>query len=173
MKFVIKLDNCIRQIEHHLLWVLLATIFVILTATVFCRYVLGTPITWTEEFLTMVFTWMVFIGASSALSTHQHIRIDFMLRILPARFDKLAAIAAVFVCLAVFAVLIHFGLKYVHTTWNDLTPMMGVTFGFYTLALPVTSLCAALHIIRICLETGVRTALQSTLEQQNEVEISA
>ncbi|SEB73739.1 TRAP-type C4-dicarboxylate transport system, small permease component [Nitratireductor aquibiodomus] len=163
---ILWLDNRVREIEHHALWLLLATIFVILTATVFFRYVLGSPITWTEELLTMLFTWMVFIGASAALSTHQHIRIDMVLRILPPRYELLASVVAVLVCLVVFLVVIHFGLKYVRTTWGDRTPMMDVTYGFYTLALPVTSMCATLHIIRNCVEGGVRDALKSTIEVQ-------
>ena len=163
---VLWLDDRVREIEYHALWLLLAAIFVILTATVFFRYVLGSPITWTEEFLTMLFTWMVFIGASSALSTHQHIRIDIVLRLLPPRYELAASIMAVLTCLAVFWVTIHYGLKYARTTWGDLTPMMGVTFGFYTLALPVTSICAALHVIRACVGDGVRTALMSTIEAQ-------
>ncbi|EKF20442.1 TRAP transporter small permease [Nitratireductor pacificus] len=164
--YTLWLDDRVREVEDHALWLLLATIFVILTATVFFRYVLGSPLTWTEELLTMLFTWMVFIGASSALSTHQHIRIDMVLRVLPPRYELAASVLAILVCLAVFLVTIYYGLKYVRTTWGDRTPMMDVTFGFYTLALPVTSMCAALHVIRNSLDGGARQALMSTIEAQ-------
>lgn len=172
-KWILRVDDAIRSIEYHLLWILLGTIFTVLTATVFFRYVLGSPITWTEELLTMVFTWMIFIGSSAALSTHQHIRIDLLLRIVPARLEVFTALCAVLVCLAVFAVAAFYGFRYVRTTWGDLTPMLGFTFGFYTLALPVTSLCAALHVLRNSLEGGLRSALMSTIEMQAEDELTA
>lgn len=172
-KWILRVDDAVRMIEHHLLWMLLGTIFTVLTATVFFRYVLGSPITWTEELLTMVFTWMVFIGSSAALATHQHIRIDILLRVLPKRLELLAALAAVVVCLGVFAVATFYGFRYVRTTWGDLTPMLGLTFGIYTLALPVTSLCAALHVLRNSIDSGLRGALMSTIEIQAETEMAS
>ena len=144
---------------------LLGIVGLILTAIVL-RNFFGIGLVWIFEVTGFLMVWMVFIGASSALSTHQHIRIDIVLRLLPPRYELAASIVAVLTCLAVFWVTIHYGLKYARTTWGDLTPMMGVTFGFYTLALPVTSICAALHVIRACVDDGVRTALMSTIEVQ-------
>lgn len=172
-KWILTLDDAVRVIEYHLLWVLLGTIFSVLTATVFFRYILASPITWTEELLTMVFTWMVFIGSSAALATHQHIRIDILLRALPARLEFVATLVAALVCLGVFAVAVYFGFVYVGTTWGDLTPMLGMTFGFYTLALPVTCVCAALHVVRNSIEGGVSSALKSIIEIQAEEELAS
>ena len=53
-------------------------IFVLVVAGVVLRYVFNDPLTWGEEVIVGLFTWMVFIGAAAAVRSHMHIRIDVM-----------------------------------------------------------------------------------------------
>ena len=71
-------------------------------AAVFFRYVLNDPLTWTEETIVLLFTWMLFAGLASGFRNRMHIRIDALLLALP-RSGR-----ALFGAIAVAATLVHF-----------------------------------------------------------------
>jgi TRAP-type C4-dicarboxylate transport system permease small subunit len=63
--------------------VLMAAILAVLGLQVFTRYVLGNPLSWTEEVARHLFIWMVFFGASAAIRDGTHVSIDLLVSRLP------------------------------------------------------------------------------------------
>jgi tripartite ATP-independent transporter DctM subunit len=57
---------------------LLLILIVVLFSTIFARYVLHLPMTWTEEVGSLLFLWMGMFGAVSAISRDQHMRLTFV-----------------------------------------------------------------------------------------------
>jgi TRAP-type C4-dicarboxylate transport system permease small subunit len=66
-----------------------ATMIVIIFLTtllqVFCRYVLGRSLSWTEETSLIFFPWVVFLGASMVLKERGHVAIMFVVALFPVR----------------------------------------------------------------------------------------
>ena len=75
---VVVADDGVAAIENAFLITVHAAIFVLVVAGVVLRYVFNDPLTWSEEVIVGLFTWMVFIGAAAAVRSHMHIRIDVM-----------------------------------------------------------------------------------------------
>lgn len=50
---------------------------------VFARYVLNSPLSWTEEVSLTLFIWLTMMASASAMRKKQHIRIDFLVEYLP------------------------------------------------------------------------------------------
>ena len=73
---------------------LLMAIFFTMLLQVFCRYVMGQPLSWPEETSLIFFPWVVFLGASMALKERGHIAINFVIALFP---DKIGKIATVFI----------------------------------------------------------------------------
>ena len=48
----------------------------ILFAGVFCRYVLNSPLTWSDELASTLFLWMVMLGSAVALRRGEHMRLE-------------------------------------------------------------------------------------------------
>jgi TRAP-type transport system small permease protein len=100
------------------------------------RYVLTSPLAWTEELATMLFAWLVFIGASLALKKNEHFAIDVLVKLLPASAQKHAKSirhgAVVLFCL----LLIVYGVKLVVMNWYVLTPMLEISRGWVYLSVP-------------------------------------
>ena len=62
------------------------TICVILVnANVIMRYFFNSPIHWSEEVVTSLFVWTVFIGSSYAYRKHSHLGVDIVINLMPKK----------------------------------------------------------------------------------------
>lgn len=60
-----QLDDALSRGEEFFLSLTHGLIAGLIVLTVFFRYVLNDPLTWTEEVIVTIFAWMLFIGFSS------------------------------------------------------------------------------------------------------------
>ncbi len=138
---------------------LLVVMCLIGAVKVLSRYVLTSPIAWTEELATMLFAWLVFIGASVALKKNEHFAIDVVVKLLPAPMRKYSLAirhcAIVLFCL----LLIGFGIKLVVLSWDVLTPMLEISRGWFYLSVPFGGLLMLVRTIEMMRGKGVRTLL--------------
>lgn len=128
-------------------------------AAVFCRYVLNDPLVWTEEFVVIVFTWMLFIGLASGFHYRMHIRIDALLIALPRKgrmiFGSIAAAATMFILL----LLTWFGTTEALVMLETETPMMRISAAWAVSAVPVGAALSCIHIVRHALCDGLAETL--------------
>ena len=75
---IVVADTGVAAIEDAFLIAMHGGIFVLVVAGVILRYAFNDPLTWGEEVIVGLFTWMVFIAAAAAVRSHMHIRIDVM-----------------------------------------------------------------------------------------------
>ena len=69
-------------------WILGATVFY----QFFTRYVLNDSAAWTEEIARYMLIASVFVGMAIAVVKHDHIRVDFFYRFLPAKASRVLAL---------------------------------------------------------------------------------
>jgi TRAP-type C4-dicarboxylate transport system permease small subunit len=63
-------------------------IFVVMVLQVSCRYVLGSPLVWSEEVARYLYIWVCFLGAPIALRRGNHIAITLFVDWLPAKLSR-------------------------------------------------------------------------------------
>ena len=73
----------------------------------------------------------------------------------------LLAMTAMYVMLGVFC---YYGMVYSLQVMPDRTPMLDLSFCYAFLALPVTSVCAGIHILRVALDEGAERTFMSITE---------
>ena len=98
-------------LDRYVCWVcvgLLAVIFVIMVLQVTCRYVLGSPLVWSEELARYLYIWVCFLGAPVALRRGNHIAITLFVDLLPR---KLARAISVFWHLVAFLFLVELAIQ--------------------------------------------------------------
>lgn len=100
------------------------------------RYVLSSPFAWTEELATMLFAWLVFLGASLALKKNEHFAIEVFVHLLPAKLRKVSLLMRHFAVVVFCLLLIIYGTKLVVVNWYVLTPMLEVSRGWIYVSLP-------------------------------------
>lgn len=158
------LDDGVARLEDIFIAVTMTILMGLLFANVVFRYVLDSPITWTEEVVVAIFSWLVFVGASAAFRAHLHLRIDLVVRLLPAALRRLVAALAALVLVAVIGVVGWFGAAYAVFVAGNLTPMLGFSPAWIYAAVPVGMALSLVHLLRQIVEEGPDEALASVIE---------
>ncbi len=74
-----------EYIEECLLIITYTAMLVIATAQVFFRYVVNYSISWSQDLLTYMLIWSVFIGISLAVKKRKHIKVELAFVLLPEK----------------------------------------------------------------------------------------
>jgi len=157
--FVQQFDDALSRAEETFLALTHGLIAGLIVLTVFFRYVLNNPLTWTEEVIVTIFAWMLFIGFSSGFRQRMHIRIDALLLVLPLRGRAVLGLLAVSVTAATLLVLAWFGTQQAWIMLHTETPMLRISAAWAVAALPVSAVFALLHIIRHAVCSGLGQTL--------------
>ena len=165
-----KIDGFLGRAETVFLGASHGIIAVLIIVAVFCRYALSSPLTWNEEFVVTLFTWMIFIGLANGFRKRSHIVIEILMLILPASLKRIAALISVSVTLITLAVLVWFGVVEVSQMIEITTPMLGISTAWSIAALPVGMALALFHVLIAFLKDGPEATLWPTAEQTLETE---
>jgi len=127
------MDRCINGI----LALIMGGMTVLVFSSVVLRYILNSPVTWSEELASLLFAWLTFVGAYVGFRTHSHIRIDTLTMFLPAGLRSGIRRMVDVGVLLVLGVFIWQGFSLVTTTWSLEFPAMEISRGYLYLSLPI------------------------------------
>ena len=113
------------------------TIAVMVAAQVVFRYAVQEPIVWSEEFTTLCYQWLSYLGAALAVRYRAHYGVDLFVRFLGARWKKLLEWLehAVVWSLALFMVV--YGWRIVESSALQMYPTLPFSVGTGYLVLPI------------------------------------
>ena len=119
----------------------LVSIFSLMIAVTFAqvifRYVLRSPLPWSEELARYCFVWIVFLGATLGLERGVHIGVDILTILLPGRVQRwLAAINEVLI-LAFVLLIILASVSVVDANRLQFSPALGLQMAKVYLAIPL------------------------------------
>lgn len=93
----------LNRLAERLLAFFIAVTVVAVIAQVVFRYGVQASLTWSEEVARYSFIWAIFVGASVAARSGQHIVVDALVRTFPAGVQRGLRMFALAVCAAFFA----------------------------------------------------------------------
>lgn len=137
---------------------------VLLTLQVISRYALHHSFTWMEELGTIMFVWMTYLGVSGAVTTRKHLRIDFLLDVMPFKTKRfflilsnvIFAVFNVYICIIMVNVIKLLG--------TSVTTMLRVPKAAVYFIIPISLI---LSIIRL-----VQDTIKLTKENASELGFS-
>jgi TRAP-type C4-dicarboxylate transport system permease small subunit len=135
---------------------LVVTIVVMVAAQVIFRYAVKEPIVWSEEFTTLCYQWLSFLGAALAVRYRAHFGVDFVVRLLDPRWKRPLEWLehAVIWLLAVFMVV--YGGRIVESSWLQMYPTLPFSVGTGYLVLPIAGALFVLMDWPVLLERRAR-----------------
>lgn len=134
------------RIVGGVLALILGAMTVLVFASVVLRYVLNSPVTWSEELASLLFAWITFVGAFVGFRSRSHIAIDTLVVFLPVRVRRAIGCMVDVTVLCVLGLFVWQGTRLCLTTWGLEFPAMEISRGYLYLSLP---LGAALMIVAI------------------------
>lgn len=148
-----------------LLVALLAAIVVILFSSVFWRYTLNDPISWSEDAALFCMVWMTLLGAPVGLRHGGHVALEILLDMFPGPVIRGLRALISLIVLATAAIVVFHGAPFVRQGLARIIPSMEwLSQGYVYLALPV----GFALLIPICLENFLRTFVPGRAEPARE-----
>jgi len=154
-----RLSGILQRCTEVVVMVLMALLVVVVVMSVVFRYVLLSPLTWSEEVGRYVMIRLGFLAASIAVRDGLHVGVDFVVQWSPpalAVWLRRLARAA----LAGFLLIVTgYGFVLVGDLWEQWSPVLNVRMTWPYLAIPVGSL---LMLVQLFTPARAKTAAQVT-----------
>lgn len=139
---------------------LFVAILVVMILQVAFRYVLNSPLTWTEELARILFIWACYLGAPVATRRGNHVTILFVLDRVPKRLARLVGWGIQAVSLAFFLQLAILGAVLAVKSHSIEAITLPIPWSLIYLAVPVSGVLMILQTL-----AGGRTLLQGGGEE--------
>ena len=132
-----RLNDWVCRVCTGLIMALLVAIVVILFGSVFWRYFLNDPISWSEDAALLCMIWMTLLGAPAGLRRGSHVAMDMLLYALPERFMKILQALISLVILTTAVIVVYYGGPFVKQGMARIIPSIDwLSQGYAYLALP-------------------------------------
>ena len=106
---------------------------------VYCRFVLGNPLSWSEELARYVFVWITFLGGAVAYRHGSHIIVETILVLLPRRAQLALAWLVDALMVVALVVLLVQGLNIVQVNSNVEATMLEIPMSWVYASVPVSA----------------------------------
>lgn len=134
-----------EAVSRALLGLCIAGIVVITCIAVWYRYVLGAPLSWTEQISRILFVWLTFVGAAVLYRSKLHIAIDMMVHMLPKPLQHIVYWINEALTLFLAVMLLWFGGRLSLTTMGQTFGALEISPATFYLAAPVTAALIILY----------------------------
>lgn len=114
MKEKITLKRVLKNLDAIITSITLLCCVVLVNANVIMRYFFSMPIKWSEEVVTSLFVWTVFIGSAYAYRNHSHLGVDILVKLFPAKLRKVVEFIISILELLVLVMLTVISAQYVY-----------------------------------------------------------
>jgi TRAP-type C4-dicarboxylate transport system permease small subunit len=137
-----------RNPDDLLAAIFLAGLIGLMFISILMRYLFKTPLMWSEEVITILFMWVIGLGAASAQKTRHHLVIDILVAPLPLRLQAGIGIPTKLVYLAVVAATGYYGWVLSLKAYDKITNMLSIPYTYMDIAIPVGMLGMAIFLLR-------------------------
>ena len=160
MKEKITLKTILKNLDAIVTSITLASCVLLVNANVIMRYFFNSPIRWSEQIVTSLFVWTVFIGSAFAYRNHSHLGVDVLVKLFPEKPRKVVDFIIAVLELLVLIMLTVISAQYVyHLLYSRsgafkpvLTDMLRVPKVFTAVAVPLGFGVSAYHSVRFMIQ---------------------
>lgn len=138
-----------RRIERIISFIgcaILCLLTIIIFLQVIYRYVLQTPLSWSQEVTRYMMVWLVYLGSILAIRTHSHVRINLLTNFLRGRIKigKCLSILAKILSILYMLIIIYSGWLLIPNTIFQRTPIVRIPMGIIHLIIPLSATLMAI-----------------------------
>lgn len=132
--------------------------------SVVLRYVFNDPLTWGEELIVGLFTWMVFVAAAAAVRSQMHIRIDVIAPVF--RNPKMNWLNTLTLVIGIVIIVTMVWACYEQVLQELVveSPMLGVSKAWFVASMPVGLILMLIHVLRSWLDHGAASVFRGETE---------
>ena len=113
MKKKITLKSILSNLDAIICGTTLTICVILVNVNVVFRYFLNNPIKWTDEIVTSLFVWTVFMGSAYAHRRHAHLGVDIVVNLIHGKSKDVIAIVVHILEMAILLLLTYISAQYV------------------------------------------------------------
>lgn len=127
------------RFEEYFAAVLLVIMTILIFFQVISRFILNTPLAWSEETARYIFIWLIYISAALAVKRQEHIRVEIGLVLLKGKGKKIGYIITdiIFLIFSYFLVKDGFLLVQKLTEHGQTSPAVGFSMNYIYAIIPI------------------------------------
>ena len=130
-----------------IIFIMMAVMATLVFVNVVARYVLNFSIIWAEEVSQYLMIWIAFLGAGLALREGRHVALELRHDFLPGTLGRKVRMAIGAVVLVFLGAVTILGFQFAVFVWNQETPVLNISLGIPSLAIPIGSLLFSVHLV--------------------------
>jgi TRAP-type C4-dicarboxylate transport system permease small subunit len=155
----------LNALAEFALWILVALTILVTFIQVVFRYGLDSSLSWSEELSRYLFVWTIFIGASVAARRRQHIFVEVLIALFPARLREWVDSLIVIVSIIFFAIFAYVGWLLVQNAWQQYSTALDIRIAWVYAAAPLGAVLSILHFATGLLQRwcGKESGLPATI----------
>lgn len=127
--------------------ILVVALAVIVFLQVFNRFVLKTPLAWSEELAMLLFQWVSFLGAAIGVKRWRHFGIELVVKMLPERMRRGVELIVPIIVGMVALIMITEGIALLSFNRNRFYSSMDLSYVWPYLAIPVSGCLMIFYLI--------------------------
>ncbi|MFZ2042194.1 MAG: TRAP transporter small permease [Desulfobacterales bacterium] len=139
------MDRCVNWC----LALLMAAMVGVISAQVWCRFVLNDPLAWSEEAGRYLFVWISFMGAAAGVRYQVHLGIDLLQKFLPDRAYRLGVVLVNLIIQIFLLVIVYWGFKILEIVQFQESASLHISMRYPYLAVPVGGLLMLINSLRV------------------------
>ena len=137
------------KFEENLAALFMGGLLLTLFLQVFTRYVLNDPLSWTEEVARYLYVYIVFLGASAAISDRTHVGIDYFAKMLPVVVQWTLSVAINLLILGALGLLTYWGWRAAMRQWNMPMMVLDIPYTWVYLVVPITAVLMSVRTLAL------------------------
>jgi TRAP-type C4-dicarboxylate transport system permease small subunit len=159
-----RVDDAIARVED--LFIILAHggVAGLVILAVVLRYAFNDPLTWGEELIVALFTWMVFVGAAAAVRSQMHIRIDVMAPVFANPKMNGLNVVTLVIGIVIIVTMVWGCYDQVMQELVVESPMLGISKAWFAAAMPVGLVLMLIHVLRAWMDKGAAPVFRGETE---------
>jgi TRAP-type C4-dicarboxylate transport system permease small subunit len=132
--------------------ILMVALAVVVFIQVFNRFVLQTPLAWSEDLAMLLYQWVVFVGAALGVKRMRHFGIELVVRQFPDRWRHRIELVSPLVMLVVAVVMIVQGWTMLGFNRNRTFATMDLSYTWAFLPIPLSGVLIIVYLIQLEIE---------------------
>lgn len=113
------------------------------------RYILNSPLTWSEAICRYMYVWMVFVGSAVVINTEGHLTLTFFVDKMPRRIrQSLKVVANLVVIFVLILIFIKEGAYLTKVTSSQISATVGNKMSWVYVAIPLGGVLMVLNTLR-------------------------
>jgi TRAP-type C4-dicarboxylate transport system permease small subunit len=145
---------------NHWLFNAIALLFGLVTLLtiyqVFARYVLKSPLVWSEEIIRYTMIWIVLLGTVIALRKGLMVSVEIVLHLVPQKVKKVFELIIVILNIVFFVILIKYGMILIEITALQKVGALDLPVGVYYWSVPVAGAIGIINALVVLIELFIK-----------------